>query len=450
MKLKSLMPLMAFCLALALLNGCDNRTVKTLLMVDEKAPELPKIWEGMPEPQARVIKAAGANAGQIRGFIENYEEADPRREAAMREVARLCLADAAGLSIEDLVYNLDGAYAAREAAPWGSLLPEDLFADFVVPHRVGKELFRPWRGPLGAALTSRLVGLTSIPEAVAAVRLWVFEHARFKVSQDYVAAAVDTVSLGHGSSEELAVLLTCALRAACVPARLGGYTSGLVEYWDGQWRMVNAMDASDLPREALDEADARREFRLRELKGAALGWMAAQRKLACSREDAGRVLTSARGNWKQVAAYLLAIPGYRSEGYCVYATRLSDNELSALRPDTALDNVRMALDASGATPDKEHAWEAFVVNVLPNRIADEAPSMWRGPYTSQFRRYRLMPEIEARRVVHSWAQSLELTLEFPPGPTMTPLEIIKSGRVTSEAERGLAERAAIRALGFAD
>ncbi|BBD07771.1 hypothetical protein [Desulfovibrio ferrophilus] len=448
MNLKQLSPLLVVLMLALLLCACDNRTVNTLLMVDEKAPEPPKIWEGLPEPLSRVVKAAGNNGGQIRGFIENYEEGTPKYDAAAKQVQQMCLADAAGLNINELVDNLEQAYASRETMPWGSLLSEDLFLNYVVPHRVGHEMFRPWRKPLYDDLAPRLGQFGSISEAVRAVRLWTYEQAHFEPSREYVAAAVDTVNCSKGSGEELAVLLTCALRAVCVPARLGGHGAGLVEYWDGQWQLVNAMDSSDLPLAARETADRRREEQDRALKGSALAWMASQRKMACSRNDADRVLTQARGNWKEVAAYLLAIPGYRAEAYCAYVTHLSDKELASLRPASALDNVRMALATSKAKPEKEKSWNEFVTNVLPNRIFNEPPSMWRGAYTKQFMGYKLLLEPEVRAAVLVWAQSLELTEGFPAGPMMTPLQIIKSNRVSNETERQLAERAALRALGY--
>ncbi|MBU1001364.1 MAG: transglutaminase-like domain-containing protein [Proteobacteria bacterium] len=448
MKLKPFHPLFLMLLLAFVLGGCGNRIVDTLLMVDEKIVEPPKIWEGLPEPLARVVKAAGDNGGQIRGFIEHYEQDTPKHAVAAKQVEGMCLADAAGRDLLDLTENVDQAYAMRVAVPWGPLLPEAIFVEYVAPYRVGRELFRPWRKELSERLAPRLVQAKAIPDAVAAVRLWTYEQAQFEPSRDYLAAALDTLNRAKGSGEELAILLTCALRAACVPARLGGYGSGLVEYWDGQWQLLDAVDFSDLSPALRKAADERHEEQGRALEGSALAWMSAQRKLACSREDAGRVLTVARGNWKEVAAFLLAIPAYRAEAYCAYVTHLSNRDLAALRPAQALDNVRMALAASNAKPDKEKGWNEFVMNILPDRISNEPPSMWRGTYTKLFMGYKLMPEPEARQAVRNWAQSLELTEGLPTGPTMTPLEIIKSNHVSNESERQLAERAALRALGL--
>lgn len=446
MKLKPLHPLLLVLLVALVLGGCDNRTVNTLLMVDEKSSEPPKLWDGLPEPLVRVVKAAGDNGGQIRGFIDHYEQGTPKHKAAARIVEGMCLADAAGRDLQDLVENVDQAYATRGVVPWGPLVPEAVFDQAVVPHRVGSEFFQPWRKDLSERLLPHLAWAKTIPEAVVAVRLWVYEQAQFEPSRGYLASALDTVNRAKGSGEELAVLLTCALRAACVPARLGGYGAGLVEYWNGQWQLLNAMDASDLPADLRKAADLRREELGRALEGSALAWMAAQRHLACPREDAARVLTTARGNWKEVAAFMQAIPAYRAEAYCAYVSHLSDKDLASLRPAPALDNVRMALAVSNAKPGK--GWDAFVANVLPDRIADEPPSMWRGPYTTLFMGYKLLAEPEARQAVSNWAQSLELTQGFPAGPTMTPLEIIKSNHVSDESERQLAERAALRALGL--
>lgn len=52
------------------------------------------------------------------------------------------------MSAQDLAENLDYAFLAREAMPWGKTVPWDTFLHYVLPHRTSQEPFQSHRAML--------------------------------------------------------------------------------------------------------------------------------------------------------------------------------------------------------------------------------------------------------------------------------------------------------------
>ena len=428
-----------------LLGGCARYMQK--LDIGEDEPEPPKAHEGLPPELAKVVRAAGGNGGALRAYLEHWEKDSPMAEAAAGVVAGLCLADAAGADTASLVADQERAFAVRAERPWGKLLPEDVFRSYVLAPRVGREAASFWRKELPDVLADAGRART-IARAVELVRLDLLSWVAFEPSTGYVAAPMAVLRRAAGNADELAVLLACGLRSVGVPARLAGAGgSGLVEYWDGEWKLVGAVDVNGLEAEAVERAEAEREKRLRHWKGSALAWLASRRTLDCPRDEAAAVLTEARGNWQAVAAFYLAVADWRPQAYCAYADSRTLKDLAALDTAAALDNVRMASATGVPDPEKEHRkWAYFKAHILEDRLAEEPSSAWRGEYAERFMGYAIKSRDDAYRAIHAWAGSLSLVTDLPPGPTMTPMQILVSNSVASERERDLAERAALRAL----
>ena len=438
-------PLALALVCLMLLGGCARYMQK--LDIGEDEPEPPKAHEGLPPELAKVVEAAGGNGGALRAYLEYWEKDSPESKDAADVVAGLCLADAAGLDTPHLIANQKRASAVRAARPWGKLVPGDVFRSFVLAPRVGREAASPWREELPDVLADAARART-IERAVEIVRLELLSWVAFEPSTGYVAAPMAVLRRAAGNADELAVLLACGLRSVGVPARLASTRGvGLVEYWDGEWKIVGATDVNGLEAEAVERAEAERAKRLRHWKGSALAWLASRRTLDCPRDEAAAVLTEARGNWQAVAAFYLAVADWRPQAYCAYASSRALKDLAGLDTASALDNVRMASATGVPDPEKERRkWAYFKAHILEDRLADEPSSAWRGEYAERFMGYAIKSRDDAYRAIHAWAGSLRLVADLPPGPTMTPMQILISNSVASERERDLAERAALRAL----
>ncbi|WP_461209402.1 serine/threonine-protein kinase [Desulfocurvus sp. DL9XJH121] len=443
---RALGPVLVFVLACLLCcGGCARYMQK--LDIGEDEPEPPKAHEGLPEELARVMLAAGRNGPQLRAYLGGYEEGGEQARAAARVLRGLCLADAAELSAEDLAGNQARAFAAQDRAPWGQALPDDVFLDYVLAPRVGREMASPWRAELEPLLESE-AGAGSVALAVAGVRVRVYAWAAYTPMRGFVLPPMGVVRRASGNATELAVLLAASLRTVGVPARLPAADGalGMVEYWDGAWKTVSVLDLSDLPRAALSRAEEERALRERSWRGEALAWLASRRDPGCPRDVARRALVEARGNWREVARFLLAVGPWRAEVYAEYLKTLRSNDLAVFDADRALGNVRSLLDSG--TPEPGGAdWARFVRLKLPCRLGDEPPSAWREGYWEQFLSHALMDEGRALSSIQAWTGTLSLVSDLAPGPVMTPRQIMRAGGVSSERERELAGRAARRVLG---
>lgn len=439
-------PLALVLLCSLLLGGCARYMQK--LDIGEEEPQPPKAHEGLPPELAKVVQAAGGNGLELRAYLEQWEKESNEARDAASVVAGLCLADAAGLSSDELTANQEQAYAMRDARPWGKLIPGEVFRDAILPPRVDNEVWSNWRKDLPPFL-GNATGARTIGQAVERVRLALLSWVVYEPSKSkgYTAPPLAIMRRAAGNERELAILLATSLRAICVPARLAGTGAGLVEYWDGEWKLVNAVAVHGLEADLVNKAEAERDKRLRHWKGSALAWVATRRSLECPREEVTQMVTEARGNWQAVAAFYLGVQNWRPHAYCAYIKGRDLRELAALNTAAALDNVRMAIATGVPDPKKERKkWRYFKAHILQDRLRDEPPSVWRGEFTERFMGYAIKSREEAYQAIAAWAGSLRLVTDLAPGPVMTPMQILHSGSVSSEHERDLAQRAALRAL----
>jgi transglutaminase-like putative cysteine protease len=174
-------------------------------------------------------------------------------------LAYLPLSDLASMTGGELATNVSHAEAARAKSSWGAQLSDEMFRNFVLPHRVTQEPYAcGWRKRFHDDIAPRVKNL-SMTEAALEVNHWCHEKATYQPSDSRDQDPLTTIRAGLGRCEEEMILAICALRSVGIPARQC-YTPywphmddnhAWVEVWtDGRWHYLGACE----PDVALDRA----------------------------------------------------------------------------------------------------------------------------------------------------------------------------------------------------
>ena len=142
------------------------------------------------------------------------------------------------------------AFMAREAMPWGSSVPEDVFRHFVLVYRVNNENLDTARRVFFHELKERVAEL-SMEEAALEVNHWCHEHVAYRASDNRTSAPLATLRTSLGRCGEESTFAVTALRAVGIPARQC-YTprwahcddnhAWVEVYVDGEWKFLGACE----------------------------------------------------------------------------------------------------------------------------------------------------------------------------------------------------------------
>lgn len=154
----------------------------------------------------------------------------------------------------------------REVAAHGALLregafcrdmPEDIFLNYVLHHRVNNEELRPCRRFFHFLLSQRVGGM-SLERAALEVNYWCAEEATYQTTDGRTASALAVWSSAQGRCGEESTFAVNALRSVGVPARQVYVprwshcddNHAWVEVWTGEqgWKFLGACE----PEEALN------------------------------------------------------------------------------------------------------------------------------------------------------------------------------------------------------
>jgi hypothetical protein len=174
-------------------------------------------------------------------------------------LAYLPLSDLASAKGEELLENVHFAESTRTKFLWGAQISDELFRNFVLPHRVTQEPYvYGWRKEFYDDIGPRVKNL-SMTGAALEVNHWCHEKATYQPSDSRDQDPLTTIRAGLGRCEEEMILAICALRSVGIPARQC-YTPywphmddnhAWVEVWtDGKWHYFGACE----PDVALDRA----------------------------------------------------------------------------------------------------------------------------------------------------------------------------------------------------
>lgn len=137
-----------------------------------------------------------------------------------------------------------------ENSPYVKNMPEDIFLNYVLYHRVNEEEIKPCRKLFGGLLKERTEGL-SMEEAVLEVNYWCAEEATYQTTDARTSSALEVYRCGYGRCGEESVLAVNAFRSAGIPARQVyaprwshcDDNHAWVEVWcDGSWHYLGACE----------------------------------------------------------------------------------------------------------------------------------------------------------------------------------------------------------------
>lgn len=146
--------------------------------------------------------------------------------------------------------NVRSSLSTRKETVWGNIIPDDIFAHFVLPIRVNNENLDCARMVFHDELMPRLKGLSML-DAVLEVNHWCHEKVNYQPADARTSAPMATVKTAYGRCGEESTFLVAALRSVGIPARQV-YTPrwahtddnhAWVEAWvDGEWHFLGACE----------------------------------------------------------------------------------------------------------------------------------------------------------------------------------------------------------------
>lgn len=146
-------------------------------------------------------------------------------------------------------------YAARGVRLWNESpfvrdMPEEIFMNDVLYHRVNEEEIRPCRTLFGEEISGRISGM-DMKTAVFEVNYWCAETMTYRCSDDRTSSALACYEKGYGRCGEESVLAVNAYRSVGIPARQVyapkwshcDDNHAWVEVWcDGEWHYLGACE----------------------------------------------------------------------------------------------------------------------------------------------------------------------------------------------------------------
>lgn len=183
--------------------------------------------------------------------METLELLDPDTALALRYLyVAMPLSDMANYRC-DLFWD----YAKHGVRLWKErpevrAIPEDIYLEYVLLHRVNEEEIRPCRERFAAELLPRIQGL-SAQEAIVETNFWCAEHVTYRAGDERTLSAAAVYERGYGRCGEESVFCINALRSIGIPARQVYVprwahcddNHAWVEAWcDGEWTFLGACE----------------------------------------------------------------------------------------------------------------------------------------------------------------------------------------------------------------
>lgn len=153
-----------------------------------------------------------------------------------------------------LDYASHGVYL-YEHSDYVKQMPEELFLNYVLYHRINEEEIAPCRTVFYEDLKGRIQGM-GMKEAALEINYWCMEKATYQSTDDRTAAPITVYRCGHGRCGEESTFTVSALRSAGIPARQVyaprwshcDDNHAWVEFWcDGTWYFTGACEPEPIP-----------------------------------------------------------------------------------------------------------------------------------------------------------------------------------------------------------
>ena len=164
--------------------------------------------------------------------------------------ANMPCSDVGNYSLETFLdYALQGIYL-WDHSPYRKEIPEDIFLNDVLFHRVNEEEIKPCRRLFGEKIQSRIEGM-DMKHAILEVNYWCAQEMTYQTTDDRTSSALDCYKKGYGRCGEESVFAVNALRSVGIPARQVyapkwshcDDNHAWVEVWcDGEWHYFGACE----------------------------------------------------------------------------------------------------------------------------------------------------------------------------------------------------------------
>ncbi|MDD2957506.1 MAG: transglutaminase domain-containing protein [Lachnospiraceae bacterium] len=160
------------------------------------------------------------------------------------------LSDMANYSYEVFLDFARHGAALWEEKAWVRELPEEIYLNYVLLHRVNEEEIRPCRKVFAEKLEGRISGMT-MEETIIEVNYWCAEQVTYHCGDERTLSALAVCERGYGRCGEESVFTVNALRSVGIPARQVYVprwshcddNHAWVEAWsDGTWKFLGACE----------------------------------------------------------------------------------------------------------------------------------------------------------------------------------------------------------------
>lgn len=160
------------------------------------------------------------------------------------------LSDIANYNFNLYLSYVKHALFLRENMPWGKMIPEDIFLNYVLFYRVNNENIEDCRKLFFDMIDERAKNKSMI-EAILEVNYWCLEQATYQASDERTASPLTVLRSAYGRCGEESTFTVTALRSVGIPARQVYVprwshcddNHAWVEVWcDGSWHYLGACE----------------------------------------------------------------------------------------------------------------------------------------------------------------------------------------------------------------
>lgn len=224
-------------------------SVFQIAAAQETKPSEPTLEEAL----SSALERAGSNRAELEKTLESVP--DEQKHGAAYLIAYMPEPDLKTLDSEYLLHHIQWAYHARENAPWGQRVSEEVFLNDVLPYASINERRDAWRKDFWERFFPLVKDCKTTGEVAQILNRDIYKildvqyHAWKRPKPDQ--SPYESIEAKFASCTGLSVLLIDACRAVGVPARFVGVPSwttkrgnhSWVEVWDeGTWRFTGACE----------------------------------------------------------------------------------------------------------------------------------------------------------------------------------------------------------------
>lgn len=193
----------------------------------------------------------GGRAYPIEEICEKLDACTPEEALAMKYLyVTAPISDAVNTPFETILDFAKHGIYLYENVERVRQLPEDLYLNYVLAHRINEEEVLPCRSFFWSLLEERISGKNQVDTAIE-VNYWCAEEATYHSGDDRTLPALTVFRRGYGRCGEESVFLVNALRSVGIPARQVYVprwshcddNHAWVELWcDGKWYFTGACE----------------------------------------------------------------------------------------------------------------------------------------------------------------------------------------------------------------